>query len=161
MSNAATPAPRTRRSRGPAVFRLGALTNWLVTVPAVAMPELAAEVLRIESLANPWLLRIWAGMAFLWGVMFWEISRDLDGRQAMIKYAWMEKSITAVSVTLFYPPTQGLHPVFLMILVTDYVWIPLFLYYHVRTRGNPTPASALARARQSLGLEASKRGQPA
>ena len=33
-----------------------------------------------------------------------------------------------------------------LILVTDYLWIPLFIYYQVRTGGNPSPAATLAGA---------------
>jgi hypothetical protein len=40
-----------------------------------------------------------------------------------------------------------------LVLFTDYLWIPLFIYYQARTAGNPSPEFGLARARATLGLQ--------
>jgi hypothetical protein len=152
------------------VFRLGALVNWAVTAPAIAAPAHAACLLGLAPIDERllFLLRIWAGMAFLWGCMFWEISRDLRARKHMIKYTWIEKSITAISVThalrnycaagaLIQCIRSEYARCFLLVVFTDWLWIPLFLYYDAITRGNDTPEHALASARLTLGLS-SERG---
>jgi len=38
----------------------------------------------------------------MFGAMFWEISSDMEGKRYLIKYAWIEKSVTALSVTIGY-----------------------------------------------------------
>lgn len=82
----------------------------------------------------PFLVRIWCGMVFMFGAMFWEISGDPVSRQRLIKYAWIEKSVTAFSVSLAY--LDGSAPGFLLVLIvfTDYLWIPIFIYYQIRLR---------------------------
>jgi hypothetical protein len=144
-----TPARRVSFSdRGPLVFKLGAISNWLVTLPAIIAPARVAPILGIEDIGNAeFLLRIWAGMAFLWGCMFWEISRDLRGRRPMLKYAWIEKCVTAASVTIAFASGQVGWMCFGLILYTDYLWIPLFSYFDVIMRGGTTEAQALSEAR--------------
>ena len=149
----AVEAPKVRKSWGAAVFRAGAISNWLVTLPAILAPEQSAEMLGLDHMKYFYLLRIWSGMAFLWGVMFWEIARDLDSHKAMIKYSWIEKSVTTASVAIAYFGYEevGLR-VLIMILFTDVIWIFLFFYYDWRTACNPLPHSVLADARRTLGL---------
>lgn len=142
-------------TRGPLVFKLGAIVNWLVTIGAVVVPHRVAPLIGLDPLQAgdvdyAFLLRIWAGMAFLWGVMFWEISRDLRGRRRMIKYAWIEKCVTAASVTIAYAKGQVGLPCLALIAVTDYLWIPLFFYYDAITRGGPDEQQAAAEARGAL-----------
>lgn len=152
MTEPARKPPKFRKSWGPAVFRLAAISNWLVTVVAVVDPQRGADLIALGPLSHPYLFRIWAGMAFLWGIFFWEIAGDLDGKRRMIKYAWLEKTVTAVSVTIAYYRGEVGIECMGMVLFTDYLWIPLFIFYQVRTAGNPSPTSALARARATLGL---------
>ena len=150
------PAPKPGRDWGPLVFRLGAVSNWLVTAGAIAMPALAADwILEQGDMKYHYLLRIWAGMAFLWGIFFWQIASDLDGYKRVIWFSWAEKIITTVAVTIATFAVEEIASLrcFAMILFTDVLWIPLFFYFDLRTRGNPQPATALARARQSLGLD--------
>ena len=131
------------RNRGPLIFKLGAISNWLVTVPAVLLPDVTANSLGLDiGGSGAFLMRIWAGMAFLWGCMFWEISRDLRGHRRMIKYSWTEKVVTATSVTIaFFQGSIG-WLCFGMVLYTDYLWIPLFLYYDIHTRREAREAGA-------------------
>jgi hypothetical protein len=119
--------------RGPLVFRLGAVTNWLVTAPAVVAPEWvgsqAGAWFGFEPPNHPFLVRIWAGMAFMFGCMFWSIAGDMLGRIRLIPYAWIEKSVTAVSVSLAFASGAAPGALFWLIVVTDWIWIPLFFHY--------------------------------
>lgn len=156
QSQASKPSSVPRSWGGP-VFKAGAISNWIVTLPAIIDPAGSAELLGLDGMHYLYLMRIWAGMAFLWGVMFWEISRDLDGHKPMIKYAWLEKCVTTISVWLAYASGEVESPLLgWMILYTDVFWIILFFLYDRRTRGNPQPARALADARGTLGLQAER-----
>jgi hypothetical protein len=130
------------------VFRAGAISNFLVTVYAILDPEgnwatvSAAQSLlpaswqaAVRPLNYPSLLIIWSAMAFLWGIMMWEISRDPLRNAAMIKYTYLEKGITtyAISWGTFWHGSMPL-VVFLFILYTDVLWIVLFVVAHVRVR---------------------------
>lgn len=153
MSHSNPRPPAQPRSFGPAVFRLAALSNWLVTIVAIVAPEPGASLigLTLDS-QHVFLFRIWAGMAFLWGVMFFEIAGDMDGRKRMIKYAWLEKTVTALSVTIAFARNEIPATTMWFVLYTDHFWIPFFLYYWARTKGNPSAEAQLARARETLAL---------
>src|SRR5215469_7060169 len=68
----------------------------------------------------------------MFGVMFWETSRDVRNKSILIKYNWIEKVITASAVTLGY--VAGDVPARLMVLIifTNGLWIPVILYYNIR-----------------------------
>lgn len=116
------------------VFRIGAISNWLVSIGGIIDPAWVARVSGITPANYPFLVRIWCGMVFMFGAMFWEISSNMVRKRHLIKYAWIEKCITAISVTIGY--FGGLAPgaVFGLIIFTDYVWIPLFMYYDLTIR---------------------------
>jgi hypothetical protein len=116
------------------IFRLGAISNWLVAVGGIINPTMVAEAVNITPSNNPFLVRIWTGMVFMFGAMFWEISRDMRGKRHLIKYAWIEKCVTSVSVTLGYLSGNVPAVMFVLILFTDYLWIPLFIYYDLKMR---------------------------
>lgn len=120
--------------RGPLIFRIGAVVNWLATIGGIIDPSSMATNFGIPPANYPFLVRIWSGMAFMFGCMFWEIARDMRGKRALIKYAWIEKSITALSVTLAFATGTCPGIMFAMIIFTDWIWIPLFLYYDLDLR---------------------------
>lgn len=149
-------AKRTLPEWGRFFFVLGAFVNFAVTILGIFAPLEAAKLLdmRDPQLNYPFLMRIWSGMAFLWGIMFLEIARDISGRRRMMKYAWIEKSITAVSVTIayFYPGGEVGWRVMALIVVTDWIWIPIFAFFDFALRGNPDPQNVVADARRDLEL---------
>lgn len=116
------------------IFRLGAVSNWLVAVGGIISPTMVAEAVHITPPNYPFLVRIWTGMVFMFGAMFWEISRDMSARRHLIKYAWIEKCVTAASVTIGYLGGNVPGSMFVLILFTDYLWIPLFFYYDLKMR---------------------------
>jgi hypothetical protein len=120
--------------RGPLVFRIGAVVNWLVTIGGIIDPNSMATMFGVPPANYPFLMRIWSGMAFMFGCMFWEIARDMQAKRALIKYAWIEKSVTAISVTLGFVGGTVPAIIFGLVILTDWVWIPLFAYYDVQLR---------------------------
>lgn len=119
---------------GPLIFRVGAVVNWLVTIGAIIDPNAMASTFGVPPANYPFLMRIWSGMAFMFGCMFWEIARDMHAKRALIKYAWIEKSVTAVSVTLGFVAGTAPTLIFVLVIFTDWLWIPLFAYYDVQVR---------------------------
>lgn len=115
-------------------YRAAAVSNVVVTVPAFVAYDRAVALLADEPPRYPFLVKIWAGMALLWGVMFWEISTDPSGRYPMVKYSWMEKMVTSGAV--FGAWRAGNVPGRFMasIVVTDVVWIPVFWALQLRLR---------------------------
>src|SRR3569833_4339003 len=86
-----------------AVYRIGAVSNFLVTLPAFLSHRFYTSLLVPERPPDyPFLVWIWSGMAFLWGVMFWEISGNLIRCRRMLKYTYLEKGITSASVLVGY-----------------------------------------------------------
>lgn len=116
------------------VFQIGAISNWLVAIGGIINPTEVAVLFNIEPANYPFLVRIWTGMVFMFGVMFWEISRSPLKKRHLIKYSWIEKCVTAISVTIGYLSGNVPAVFFILILFKDYLWIPLFLYYDIRIR---------------------------
>ncbi len=130
------------------VFRLGAVSNFLVTVPAIvdpmgswsSVPSVqailpAAWQADVKPLGYPSFVIIWSGMACLWGALMWEISRAPLKHEAMIKYAYLEKCITTYAIAwgTFWHGSMPLI-VFLFVLYTDVLWIPLYIVAHLKVR---------------------------
>lgn len=131
MSAVQTPRPRAV-SVGTWVYRLAAISNFIVTIPAFVAYDFYVGQFTDVAPRYPFLVWIWSGMAFLWGVMFWEISRDVVGRYPMIKYSYLEKAVTSTSVVVGYI-TQDLPTSFLAgVVFTDIIWIPLFVAVQVK-----------------------------
>jgi hypothetical protein len=82
----------------------------------------------------PSVIRLWQGFVFMFGCMFWEVSRDVQGKAALIKYNWIEKTITATVITLGC--VLGDIPQRLMILIvfTNWLWIPFIIWADVAVR---------------------------
>jgi hypothetical protein len=109
-----------------AIFRAGAVSNFAVTVPAFVAYKRYVRTFTTEEPNYPFLVWIWSGMAFLWGVMFWEIGGAPEARAPMVKYAIAEKAVTTTAVTVAYRTGNVPRRFLVSILFTDLLWIPLF-----------------------------------
>jgi hypothetical protein len=115
-------------------YRVAAISNVIVSLPAFVAYDRAVALLADEKPRYPFLVHIWAGMALLWALMFQEISRDPIGRYPMVKYSWLEKMVTSGAVTVAYRRHEVPSRLMVSIVVTDIVWIPIFLVFQVRLR---------------------------
>jgi hypothetical protein len=115
-------------------YRAAAVSNVVVTVPAFVAYDRSVALLADEKPNHPFLVQIWAGMALLWGFMFWEISRDPTGRYPMLKYTWLEKMVTSGAVTVAWRRHRLPDRFMASIVATDVVWIPLFWVLQLRLR---------------------------
>ena len=113
------------------IYRIGAVSNWAVTVPAFLFYDRYLDAFTSVRPTYPALVWIWSGMAFLWGVAFWEISRDPVGAYRLVKYSWLEKSITSASILVGWWIGDVPGRLAVGVLFTDLVWVPLFLGVHV------------------------------
>lgn len=140
------------------VFRLGAISNFLVTIQALFDPVGAWSLLdRLEPLlpaswqtplrplAFPSFLMLWSGMAFLWGILMWEVSLDPLGKAALIKYAYVEKLVTLYAIVWGCFAHGGLSLwLFFLVLYTDALWIPLYIVAHRKVRAQAAKLRASA-----------------
>jgi len=117
------------------IYKVAAISNFVVTLPAFVAYDRSVALFATARPNYPFLVWIWAGMAFLWGVMFWEISRDLIRAAPMIKYSWLEKSITSTSVLVAYFSKNVPTPFLVSIVFTDIIWIPIFIWIQVTVAG--------------------------
>src|SRR5215471_6510143 len=116
------------------VFRACAAINLVLSVRGIIDPNGMAATFGGPAPNYPFLIRLWSGLVLMFGVMFWETSRDVRGKAVLIKYNWIEKTITAAAVTLGY--AAGGVPVRLMLLIvfTNWLWIPVILSCDLRLR---------------------------
>jgi hypothetical protein len=122
------------------LYRFAAISNFLVTVPVFITYRRYIDSFFSEKPNYPFLVHIWSGMAFLWGVMFWEIAKDPIKKQALVKYSYLEKAVTSASVVaavaLHNKQKSAKLPLRVLagVSLTDIVWIPLFVRAHGKLR---------------------------
>jgi hypothetical protein len=116
------------------IYGVGAVSNWLVTIPAFVIYNRAVDLFAETPPNYPFLVWIWSGMAFLWGVMFWEIRGDPIKKQPFMKYSYLEKAVTSTSVVVAYVIGDVPGRFLLGVVFTDIIWIPLFIWVHVKIR---------------------------
>jgi hypothetical protein len=116
------------------VFRVNAVTNLVLAARGVFDPNGTAAAFGEPAPNYPFLIRLWSGLVLMFGLMFWETSRDVRGKAALIKYNWIEKTITATAVTLGYTGGDVSARLMLLIVFTNWLWIPIVLSCDLRLR---------------------------
>jgi hypothetical protein len=116
------------------IFRTSAILNLLLAARGIVDPNGMAAAFGGHPPNYPFLIRLWSGLVLMFGVMFWETSRDVRGKAVLIKYNWIEKTVTATAVTLGY--LAGDVPVKLMLVIvfTNWLWIPVIASCDLRLR---------------------------
>lgn len=82
----------------------------------------------------PSVLRLWQAFVFMFGWLFWEVSRDVQGKSALMKYNWIEKTITASVITGGYIAGDIPQRLLVLIVFTNWLWIPVLLWAEVAVR---------------------------
>jgi hypothetical protein len=108
-----------------------ALENWTLSVRGILDPLGAAAAYGGVEPNYPSLIRLWQGFVFMFGCMFWEVSRDVAGKAALIKYNWIEKTITAAVLTLGYLQGDIPQRLAMLIVFTNWLWIPFIVWADV------------------------------
>jgi hypothetical protein len=111
------------------LFGVNALINWTLSLPGILDPVGRAVAFGGEIPNYPFMLRLWMGFVFMFGVMFWETSRDVRRKAALVKYNWIEKSITAGVITLGWLAGEVPQRLMLLIVLTNWLWIPALIWF--------------------------------
>jgi hypothetical protein len=116
------------------VLRSNAVINLLLSVRGIVDPIGMAAFFGGPTPTYPFLIRLWSGLVLMFGVMFWEASRDVRRKAALVKYNWIEKTITATVVTLGFRAGDVPERLLLLIIFTNWLWIPVVLACDLRLR---------------------------
>jgi hypothetical protein len=66
------------------LFLANALINWTVSLPGIVDPSAAAAAFGGVEPNYRSVIRLWQGFLFMFGCMFWEVSRDVGGKAALL-----------------------------------------------------------------------------
>lgn len=121
----------TIEDKGRWLFGVNAIINWVISIRGIVDPVGMAAALGGAAPNYPFMLRLWTGFVFMFGCMFWEVSRRPAVKHSLAKYNWIEKTITASAVTIGYYTGQAPPRLMLLIVLTNWLWIPLILAYDI------------------------------
>ena len=118
----------------PLLFAVNAVINWVVSLPGIIDPAAAAAAFGGASPNYPSVIRLWQSFVFMFGCLFWEASRDVRGKVALLKYNWIEKTITATAITMGYFAGDIPPRLMFLIVLTNWLWIPFILWVDIAVR---------------------------
>lgn len=121
----------TIEDKGRWLFGVNAVINWIVSIPGIVDPVGMAIAFGGATPNYPFILRLWSAFVFMFGCMFWEVSRHPVTKHSLAKYNWIEKTITASAVTIGYLAGQAPPRLMILIVLTNWLWIPLILAYDI------------------------------
>ena len=116
------------------LFATNAVINWCVSIPGIVDPVRTAVAFGGVAPTYPSVIRLWQGFVFMFGCLFWEASRDVRGKRALLKYNWIEKSITAVAITAGYFAGDVPPRLMFLIVLTNWLWIPFIFWGDLAVR---------------------------
>lgn len=116
------------------LFRVCAVINWTVSIRGIFDPLGYMVAFGGVEPEYAFIFRLWSGFIFMFGCMFWEVSRDVERKAALVKYNWIEKTITALAVSSGYLLSDVPTKMMIVITLTNWAWIPVLLYYDLRLR---------------------------
>ena len=120
------------------LFRTNAIINWALAVRMVVDPQGMSQMFGGPAPNYPFIVRLWGGFVFMFGCMFWEISRNVYGKRALVKYNWIEKTITGSAVAWGWAAGEAPLALMGMIVITNWIWIPVLIYVDLALRpGRP------------------------
>ena len=121
----------TIEDKGRWLFGVNAVINWVVSIRGIVDPIGMALAFGGAAPNYPFMLRLWSAFVFMFGCMFWEVSRHPVTKHSLAKYNWIEKTITASTVTIGYFTGQAPPRLMILIVLTNWLWIPLILAYDI------------------------------
>jgi hypothetical protein len=116
------------------LFRLNAALNVALAIRGIIDPTGMTAMFGGPVPNYPFLIRLWMGLVFMFGLMFWETSRDVRKKAVLIKFNWIEKTITAGAVTLGFVAGDVPRGLMLLIVFTNWLWIPFILFADIQLR---------------------------
>jgi hypothetical protein len=116
------------------LFAANAVINWTLSVRGIVDPSGYAASFGGPVPNYPFVLRLWCAFVFMFGCMFWEASRRPREKAALLKYNWIEKTLTALAVTAGYAAGEAPARLMVLITLTNWLWIPFILLADLRLR---------------------------
>ena len=113
------------------LFGANAVINWTLSLRGILDPLGLAETFGGAAPKYPFVIRLWSAFVFMFGCMFWEVARNPRGKAALLKYNWIEKTLTALAVTLGYWMGEAPPRLMGLIVLTNWLWIPFILWADV------------------------------
>ncbi len=124
------------------LFAVNAVINWALALPGILDPAAAARAFGGVEPNYPSVVRVWQGLVFMFGCLFWEASRDVRGKAALLKYNWIEKTITATAITLGWFAGDVPDRLMVLIVLTNWLWIPFILWGDLAVRRSSRTCAA-------------------
>ena len=116
------------------LFLANALINWAVSLRGIVDPAAAAATYGGAPPTYPSIVRPRQGFVFMFGCMFWQVSRDVPGTAALIKHNWIEKTITETAMSPGYVLGDIPPRVMFLVVFTNWLWIPFILWADIAVR---------------------------
>jgi len=116
------------------LFAANAVINWTLSLRGIVDPAGMAAAFGGPPPNYPFMVRLWSAFVFMFGCMFWEVARDPRGKAALVKYNWIEKTLTALAVTAGYAMGEAPFRLMVLITLTNWLWIPFILWADLRLR---------------------------
>jgi hypothetical protein len=70
------------------LFGVNAVINWIVSIRGIVDPVGMAIAFGGAAPNYPFMLRLWSAFVFMFGCMFWEVSRHPVTKHSLAKYNW-------------------------------------------------------------------------
>ena len=125
------------------LFAANAVINWVLSIRGILDPLGMAAVFHGPPPNYLFVIRLWSAFVFMFGCMFWETSRDIRGKAALMKYNWIEKTITATAITIGFARGEAPRTLMILIVLTNWLWIPAIFYYDFSIRRRMSTIQAL------------------
>ena len=108
------------------LFAVNAVINWAVSLPGILDPAAAARAFGGAEPNDPSV----------------EGDRDVRGKAVLLKYNWIEKTITATVITLGWFGGDVPDRLMLLIVLTNWLWIPFILWGDLAVRRSSRTCAA-------------------
>lgn len=113
------------------LFGSNAAINLVVSIRGIVDPTGYAGSFGVDAGDLAWLVRLWMGLVLMFGLLFLLVALDPRRQAALAKVNWIEKTVTATCVTLGFLAGQVPTSLMLLVVATNWVWIPVLLWNDV------------------------------
>jgi hypothetical protein len=116
------------------IFLVGAWWNWLGAGLLFLFWRRAFALFDLAAPNYPAFFQAWLALAFVFGVGYYYVSRDLYGNLNIVRLGISGKSAFA-AIFIYHVGFSGFHPIFLSGAFVDLVFVVLYALFLARARG--------------------------
>lgn len=114
------------------MFAVNVFMNLAVSLPSMIAPRQIARRFGSPEPEPAFPTQAWAGMAVMFAFMFHAIAKDPVGKRALVRYAWVEKLVSAIAITVGFRRGEAPRSAFLTITAVDTAMVLPFLLAELR-----------------------------